>query len=213
MDPRKYDDWYQTRRGRWIGEREARLVLDSLKPGVGESLLDVGCGTGYFTRTFAASLSGQVVGVDINPEWVDFARRINPGAAEFLVADALALPFDDASFDLVVSVAAVCFMEEEAAALEEMVRVSRRRIAVGLFNVNSLLYLRKGRNGGSGGYTGARWHSVRRVKQLFKDLPVRNLQIVTAIQLPGGGRLADLVERLWPESLSTGGFILAIADI
>ena len=40
-------------RGRWIGQLEYSLVRGLLKPIPDESLLDVGCGTGYFTRCFA----------------------------------------------------------------------------------------------------------------------------------------------------------------
>ena len=56
MDAELYDRWYDTPRGRWIGLREATMVVEHLQPRRGESLLDVGCGTGFFTRTLAASV-------------------------------------------------------------------------------------------------------------------------------------------------------------
>lgn len=213
MDAASYDHWYDTPRGRWIGQREAELVLEYLQPQPGESLLDAGCGTGFFTRTLAAGMDGAVVGVDVNPQWVEYARQRDGGRASYQVADARQLPFADASFDLVVSITAVCFIDDEIQAIREMLRVARRRIAIGLLNRHSLLWLDKGRDGGRGAYRGARWHTVREVRQLLRDLPVRGSQVRTAIALPGGGRMARLIERAWPASLPLGAFILAGADV
>jgi SAM-dependent methyltransferase len=213
MDAESYDRWYETPRGGWIGQREAALVLENLQPRPGESLLDVGCGTGFFTRTLAASLDGRVAGVDINPEWVAYARRRDAGRASYEVADARALPYANASFDLVVSIAALCFVEEEITALREILRVARRRFAIGLLNSHSLLYLQKGRGGGRGGYRGAHWHTVREARGLFRDLPVERLRVHTAIQIPSGGSFARCIEHAWPASLPSGAFILVAGDV
>lgn len=212
MDAEAYDQWYETPRGLWIGERELALLLGELQPGSEESLLDVGCGTGFFTRAFASATGGPVTGVDINPEWVAYARHQGTCKASYEVADARALPYEAASFDLVVSVTALCFIEEERAAVREMVRVAGRRVAIGLLNRRSLLWLWKGRRGGRGAYRGARWHTPSEAADLFAGLPVHLLRVQTAIHLPGGGRLARIVERLWPEWVHTGAFILVVAD-
>lgn len=47
-----YDAWYDTPRGRWIGDTEYRLVSGLL--GARSTVLDAGCGTGWFTRRVAA---------------------------------------------------------------------------------------------------------------------------------------------------------------
>ena len=212
-DAEAYDRWYETPRGRWIGQRETALLLEALQPRPGESLLDVGCGTGFFTRAVAPAITGPVTGVDINPEWVAYARRRDPGGAAYDVADARALPYGDDSFDLVVSIAALCFVEEERAAVGEMIRVARRRIAIGLLNRRSLLWLLKGRSGGRGGYRGARWHTAGEAQELFRRLPVQHLRVRTCIHIPSSARLARVTERLWPPWLHTGVFLLAVADI
>jgi SAM-dependent methyltransferase len=213
MDAKAYDRWYETASGRWIGQREAALVLQALQPRPGESLLDAGCGTGFFTRTLAAATDGYVVGVDINPEWVEYARRRDAGRASYVVADARALPCADASFDSVVSIAAICFIQDEIAAIREIVRVARRRFAVGLLNRHSLLWWQRGRGGGRGGYRGAHWHTVREAVSLFRGLPVRRLFVRTAIQVPSGSRVARFIERAWPSSLASGAFILVAGDV
>lgn len=212
MDAASYDQWYDTPRGRWIGQREAGLILALLQPRREESLLDVGCGTGYFTRALAASIPGAVAGVDISLERVAYARGRDAGRASYAVADALALPYPSASFDLVMSITSLCFIDDEVAAIREAVRVARRRVAFGLLNRHSLLWRAKGRGAG-GGYQGARWHTVHEARNLFRDQPVRRLQVCTALQLPGGGWLARLVEGACPASLPFGAFILVVADI
>lgn len=213
MDPAEYDRWYKTPRGRWIGGREARLIQGGLAPRPGESLLDVGCGTGYFTRALARRMQGPVVGVDVDEAWLEYALAHDDERASYAIADARALPYPDASFDMVMSIAALCFVDDEAAAIAEIVRVSRRRFAVGLLNRHSLLWLQEGRDGGHGGYRGARWHSTRQARGLFDGLPVRDLHVRTAIHLPTGGRIARVVERLLPSRLPTGAFILVSGNV
>jgi ubiquinone/menaquinone biosynthesis C-methylase UbiE len=155
MDAASYDRWYETPRGQWIGQREVALVLEQLQPRSGESLLDVGCGTGFFTRALAASVDGEFTGVDVNSDWVEYACRRHGGRASYDVGDARALPYADASFDLVVSITALCFIDDEVTAVREILRVARRRYAVGLLNRHSLIWLQKGRGAGHGGYRGA----------------------------------------------------------
>lgn len=68
-------------------------------------ILDLGCGTGEITRRLAARYPhAQVVGVDILASSVELARRLTSADArvEYRQADAFALPFETATFDLVV---------------------------------------------------------------------------------------------------------------
>ncbi|WP_305075288.1 SAM-dependent methyltransferase, partial [Propionivibrio sp.] len=66
MNAADYDAWYDTPRGRWVGDAECRILLRAVEPRQGESLLDVGCGTGWFTRRMARLPGVQVTGLDIN---------------------------------------------------------------------------------------------------------------------------------------------------
>jgi len=209
MTPDQYDAWYDTARGRWIGEIEFRLILALLEPEPGASILDVGCGTGYFTRRFV--LEGyEATGVDHEPEMLAFARTHRAGAEDYLRGDARCLPFSDSAFDYCVSIAALCFIPEERAALEEMARVSRHGLALGLLNRRSLLYLQKGRGRGHGAYRGARWHTPAQARALLEMLPLNVRRVRTAICLPSGGAIARCVEAPLSE-LRIGGFIAAAA--
>ncbi len=212
MDAEQYDQWYETSRGSWIGEREYELLFGALEPRPGESLLDIGCGTGFFTRKMAGVVSGKIVGVDINQKWIEYARRKNSARISYAAADARRLPFADNAFDLVMSVAALCFVNDMDAAVKEMIRTARRRFAVGLLNRRSLLWMKKGRGGGRGAYRGARWHTKNEAMALFSRPGVKNVMVETAVHFPGGGVFARFMEPFFPSWFPTGAFILVKGD-
>jgi AraC-like DNA-binding protein len=55
MTPEDYDAWYDAPRRHWIGEREWTTVRDALRLQPSQSVLEVGCGTDWFTRRAEAS--------------------------------------------------------------------------------------------------------------------------------------------------------------
>ena len=211
LDPADYEAWYHTPRGRWIGETEYALAARLLEACPGDSLLDVGCGTGWFTRRAAAD-DLVATGLDPNSVWLDFARAHSSPALSWVEGDARDLPFADASFDHVLSIAALCFVEDEQRSVAEAVRVARHRFAIGWLNRDSLLYRRKGGGGGSGAYRGARWNTAREVRALFSGLPVRNLKLRSAIFLPSATRWDRGLERVTPSALPWGGLLLVAGE-
>ncbi|HXR29269.1 MAG TPA: methyltransferase domain-containing protein [Solirubrobacteraceae bacterium] len=104
---------------------EQRLALEMLALGAGERVLDVGCGPGNFTRTFARSAGdGLVVGLDASRTML--ARAVadtHEQNTAYIRGDACALPFRDASFDAVCCFAALYLIEHPMRALDEIVRV------------------------------------------------------------------------------------------
>ena len=159
-----------------------------------------------------ATLPGQfVTGIDLNAEWLAFARS-RDARSTYLQANALALPFADNSFDHVLSVAALCFTTDWHKAVSEIVRVTRRRFAIGMLNRNSLLWREKGRHGGSGAYRGALWLSPEEFGDSLKGLPISNSRMRSAIYLPSGSITARTVERLLPGSVPGGGFMVLTGD-
>jgi SAM-dependent methyltransferase len=211
MDPAAYDAWYATPRGHWIGETEYRLASRHLVPRPGESLLDVGCGTGWFSRRVAAD-DLRVTGLDPDAGWLGYARGRSSLVLNWVEGDAGALPFADDSFDYVLSIAALCFVDDATQAVVECMRVARRRFAIGWLNRASLLHWRKGRAGGSGAYRGARWHTASEVRALFAGLPVRELKLRSAIFLPSGNCGARWLEHAMPNELPWGGLLLAFGE-
>ena len=207
MDAAAYDSWYATARGRWIGETEYALLCRALASAPGDSLLDVGCGTGYFTRRFAREHL-RVTGLDPDAAMLRFAAAHGAAGERYLYGDARALPFPARSFDLCISITALCFIDEQARAVAEILRVTRRRFALGLLNRDSLLYLQKSGTAGAGAYRGAHWHTEAEVRRLFDGLPVTQLALRTAIFLPGGSRFAQLCERVLPGTVPWGSFLV-----
>lgn len=209
MTPAAYDSWYATARGRRIGDREFDLLRTLLDPQPGETLLDVGCGTGYFTRRFAREAGLQVTGIDVDPDMIAFAREQTP-EIEFARADMKHLPFVDASFDHVVAVASLCFVADERQAVREMGRVARCRLALGLLNRSSLLYLWKRR---AQSYAGARWHSRSEAHALLADAGCENVSGGSAVLVPGGGITAQMLEHCLPSRSLFGGFLAVVGDL
>lgn len=94
--PRGYDDFIGP-----VTARAADPLLDAAAVGREARVLDVATGPGYIAGR-ALERGAEVVGVDISAEILLLARARHPGLA-VRVADAAALPFDDATFDAVVS--------------------------------------------------------------------------------------------------------------
>ena len=203
-EPAEYHAWYQTPRGRWIAQREFTVLMQLLHPEPGASLLDVGSGTGQFTRDFAQQ-GLRVTGIEPDPAMRDFARQSDSGIT-YVGAQAEQLPFSDKSYDYVTAVTSLCFVQQPATALAEMWRVSRHGIVIGLLNRNSWLHREKA---GRGGYMGARWDTLRETKTWIDALipkPV-SVQWRFAIFFPAGSRLARIAERLLGGRLPVGGFL------
>ncbi len=101
------------------------------RPAPGERVLDVGCGAGLdaFVAAGLVGPSGRVVGVELTQEMLDTPRaalgtRPMPQLT-FEDADAAALPFADASFDVVVSNGVLNLVPDKDAAFREIRRVLR----------------------------------------------------------------------------------------
>jgi ubiquinone/menaquinone biosynthesis C-methylase UbiE len=88
-----------------------------------ESVLDIACGTGELERLLLNThVELKIVGVDISEKMLDMARLKLPDI-EFIKASAIALPFENDSFDVAITVSAFHYFEYPVAALEEIRRI------------------------------------------------------------------------------------------
>jgi len=92
----------------------------------GQRVLDVACGTGILARAVAERVgpTGSVIGLDINEGMLTMAKRKAPNI-EWKHGRAESLPFEDNTFDTVVSQFGLMFFENRLAAIHEMSRVLR----------------------------------------------------------------------------------------
>ncbi len=191
-EARQYEAWFETPAGQRIDAQEralmARLLADFGRPG---TMLEVGCGTGHFSRWFKRELGWRVHGIDISRPMLEEALA-RDAAFEVALADGAALPFPDHSYDVVTIITALEFMPSPVAALREAMRVARRGVMVCALNRWSAL---------------AVW---RRLVGLFIPTPYSRARFLSAGELrrlvrqaaPGQPVDMEIRTAVWPGLLS-----------
>ncbi len=112
-----------------------RVLVEATGVAAGDRVLDVAAGNG--NASFPAARAGaEVVASDLSPVLLEAGRAVSPAdlAIDWREADAEALPFDDASFDAVVSCVGVMFAPHHQPAADELVRVTRPGGRIGLLS-------------------------------------------------------------------------------
>lgn len=110
-------------------------------------LLEVGCGSGYYSEVFADLVPGGVryTGIDYSEAMIARARSSYPSAA-FEVTDATGLPYPDAAFDIAFNGVSLMHIIDYQAAIREAARVAGRYCifhSVPVFENNKTTYLSK----------------------------------------------------------------------
>ena len=117
---------YEVMMGRW-SRQLAPLFVEFVGVRDGESVLDVGCGTGSLSATLA-SVTGasKIVGIDPSNGFIEYARtQIADPRVTFEVGDAQNLPYPDASFDRCLALLAVDHIPDAPKAAIEMRRITK----------------------------------------------------------------------------------------
>ncbi len=136
--PQQYDAWFQTPIGRLIKAYDIKIVIDLLRPGQGEMILDAGCGTGIFTLDFLAA-GAQITGLEISlPMLIGAGQKARGYSFNGVRGDMIYLPFKENSFDKAVSITALEFIQDAKGAVNELFRVVKPGGWVVVATLNSL---------------------------------------------------------------------------
>jgi len=141
----KYDSWYEDPVNVCMDLQEKATVDEALKgTGYGSDLLELGCGTGHWTREFL-SKGFHVTGLDISDEMLNIARNKEMKGAHFIRGDAHKLPFEDGTFDICATITLLEFVDKPRKVISEMYRVTSPggRIILGVLNKYSIVGLRR----------------------------------------------------------------------
>jgi SAM-dependent methyltransferase len=191
-----YEAWYDT-----TGCRADRLEKALLKQLLARfpqasTILEVGCGTGHFTRWFAEE-GMQAMGLDLSGAMLAEAGCLSSPFC--MRGDALALPFSPGAFDLVALITTLEFLPKPVQALAEALRVARQGLVLGVLNRWSLLGRQLKREDGP----------IWGVAQFFTPAT-----LIDTVQCAAAGRPVKIVWRttLWPVwsgvlPLPWGGFV------
>jgi len=194
-----YDKWLNNPLNRYFVDLENRLMLDMLKPMPGETVLDIGCGTGASSHPFIER-GLQVTGIDPSPYMLDIAVKNVKHHADLHRGFAEDLPFEDNAFNYACFMTTLEFVDDPKKAFQEAVRVTKDRIFMGILNRHAIKWIQLRLKGmfTETIYSQAQFFSIWELKQIVRAV-LGNVPITwrTVSHLPvGHGKIAHQIEKL-----------------
>jgi ubiquinone/menaquinone biosynthesis C-methylase UbiE len=196
-----YEGWFASPLGAFVARLERDLILKLLRPKPGERVLEVGSGTGFFLREVARS-GAICVGVDPSAEMLAVAMAHPAETVTHVRGCGEALPFPPATFDAVLYMTTLEFVQDEGAAVMEAARVVRPggRLVFGVLNSDGPWASARTREGGL--WDAARFYDRRELEALLRPLGALTVDYCVHVPPRLGGlarpllRVADAALRL-----------------
>ena len=210
--PEKYDQWFTTPIGALVKKFESKVILDLLNPRPGEIILDAGCGTGVFTIDILP-FGVYAVGLDRSlPMLKVAAQKTKTYPFQIVSADMANIPFRRGTFDKVISVTALEFINDAKGAVGELFRVTKRGGSIVVATLNSLSpWASRRKSEAEKGHSLFQRATFRSPDQLLSLAPVEGM-IKTAIYFQkedDPNRVPDIEGEGQRKGLSTGAFLAA----
>lgn len=123
----------------WALTRAANIRDEITKMDKVNSVLDVGCGTGYVTRQ-VSDLAEIVKGIDLDEDLIDKAKSASENPQYYDTGNIFDLPYDKKSFDLVIAADVIEHLKDDIRALKELKRILKPQGSV-LLSVPNLKFL------------------------------------------------------------------------
>lgn len=197
--PSIYRKWRGSSLGALTDRIERGLIFGLTGELPGKTVLDVGCGDGAISLP-AAERGAEVFAVDASAEACQAARRnaqIRGRQIALQVGNAQHLPYSTGTFDVVLAVTVLCFLEDAAGALREMARVVRPggKLVIGELGRWSLWALGRRLRGfmGSALWRKARFRTPAGLRCLAEDAGLRVNAVRGAIYYPPLAAVAHLM--------------------
>jgi ubiquinone/menaquinone biosynthesis C-methylase UbiE len=121
----KYDSIFITKAGKHFIKRKLKIAKSYKFIESGQNILEVGSATGVFSFEYE-KLGVKLTSIDLSPEnikWAENKAKANNSSIDFKVADVENLPFEDNSFDGILSFSTLRYVPDIDKAMKEIYRV------------------------------------------------------------------------------------------
>jgi ubiquinone/menaquinone biosynthesis C-methylase UbiE len=193
-----YEKWFKRPESKIAFELEIRLMQSMLQPAHGDTVLDIGCGTGACLLAFL-EMGLEVTGLDPSTYMLDIASQKVTHRADLYRGYAEDLPFDDNSFHYASLFTTLEFVDDPQKALEEACRVAKDKVFIGVLNRYAIKSIQRRVKGifTPTIFNHAQFFSVWEIKhKIRKILGNTPVSWRTVCQLPSqSGKLATSLEQ------------------
>ncbi|MFH2057565.1 MAG: class I SAM-dependent methyltransferase [Pseudomonadota bacterium] len=132
-DANEYDARFDQAKNRYCLDLEIKLMLDLLAPAKGQSILDIGCGTGISLEPLL-NRGLNLTGIDPSLYMLDIAKKRLGSQVDLHRGVAEELPFEDNAFDSAILFTSLEFTDRPAKAVEEACRVAKDTVILCVLN-------------------------------------------------------------------------------
>lgn len=167
-----YEEWYGSRYNRIVNRHLFRQLKNLLKPVAGDSIVDVGCGSGGILEKLTSLPGLQLTGIDPSPYMLDFARAKTGHSVDLHRGFAEDLPFDDNSFNHACLITTLEYAANPQKAVEEAARVAKDRLFICVMNRYAVINMQRRLKGlfAESIYNKARFFSLWELKKIVRSV-------------------------------------------